>query len=173
MSKQILIILLIGLGAFITSCKSSEPYPDYKVGEGVEIYLAKQLNSFDWDTDYTQINLDTIQLREKPFIRYNDIKKYDLQNHTMELQLPFEDLDGFQQSVYGHMFIVTLDGKKIYAGFLIPLLSSVSINWVMISEPIDGRSNKLPIYFRNQDSSKDPRLNNELVERLRKDKKLL
>jgi hypothetical protein len=82
-----------------------------------------------------------------------------------------DKIKGYKPSVYGHMFIVTVDKERIYCGFFRPLLSSAMLDWVIIDEAIDGKSKNLPVYFINADPEKDPRADSRIVERLTKDRK--
>jgi hypothetical protein len=134
-----IIFTFIGTGLIFSGCETSNPRPYYSIGQGLEIYMAKHINSFNSGLDYTQIVLDTVQLQEKPIISYNDIKKYNLQNHVAELTITVDKIKGYKPSVYGHMFIVTVDKERIYCGFFRPLLSSAMLDWVIIDEAIDGK----------------------------------
>jgi hypothetical protein len=157
-----------------SGCESSQPKPNYLVGQGVEIYLAQKVNSFKPDIDYTQINLDTIQLEPQPFLSYNQIKFYDPDNYTAKLTIPLAQLNGFQPRVNGHMFVVTVDEKRLYCGFIQPSLSSAYLNWVVINEPLEdeGKEKDLKIHFNFPLADKDPRNNPEIIARLQKDGKL-
>ncbi|QHT66651.1 hypothetical protein GXP67_08265 [Rhodocytophaga rosea] len=157
-----------------SGCESASPKPEYSTGQGVEIYLAKQVNSYKWDIDYSQLNLDTIQLQTKPFLSYNQIKSYNPDNNTATLTIPLSQLSGFQTSVHGHMFVVTVDGKRQYCGFIQPLYSSAYLPWIVINEPLEaeGKDKNLKIHFNSQAANQDPRNNPEIIERLQKDGKL-
>jgi hypothetical protein len=157
------------------ACNSERTQPVYKSGEGVEIYLAKHTNPYDYSINYTAINLDTIQLQDEPLIRYNDIKKYNLQNHEAELNIPAKSINKFQPHVYGHMFVLTVDKQRIYCGFILPTLSSAIDQWVMIREPLGDEANekKLPIHFVSQQPNQDPRSDQRIISRLNEDGKLI
>ena len=157
-----------------SGCESSQPKPNYSIGEGVELYLAQQVNPFDQDIDYTQINLDTVQLQAKPFLSYNQIKAYNPDNYTATLTVPLSQLSGYQSNVRGHMFVVTVDGKRIYCGFIQPLISSAYLNWIVINEPLvsEGKDKNLKINFNSLTADKDPRNNPEIIDRLEKEGKL-
>ena len=161
----VLVLLLSG-------CETSTQSPKYAAGQGVEIYLAKYINSFNYTLDYTKINLDTIQLQENPLIPYNYIKTYNPQNHIVELNITVDNIKGFKPRVNGHMFVITVDKERIYCGFFRPSISSAMFNWIIIDEAIDSKSKTLPIYFIHDEPEKDPRADDRIIARLSKDGKL-
>jgi hypothetical protein len=171
--KHLFIYFLLS-SLLISGCDSSQPKPDVPIGQGVEIYLAQQVNPFKWDTDYSQVNLDTIQLQPQPFLSYNQIKAYNPETHTATLTIALEKLSGYQPNVYGHMFVVTVDSKRKYCGFIQPLYSSAFLHWIVINEPLEaeGKDKNLKIHFNAQAANQDPRNKPEIIARLRKDGKL-
>ncbi len=171
---KLLYLASLFLYLMLSGCNTENAKPDYKIGEGVEIYLAKNTNPFDYKIDYAEINLDTIQLQEVPIIRYNHIEKYVLTNHVAKLNVPAESINKFKPHVYGHMFVVTVNKQRVYCGFIFPSNSSAVPQWVMISEPMEAekKENKLAIHFIHQQQNLDPRSDNRIINRLRADGKL-
>lgn len=100
-----------------------------------EIYLTESHLSYSSSIDYGDIDLDTIVLKDSPFLSTNDIKSYDTVHHILNLKKSKRELDYPASSVYGHMFVVLIDKNPVYCGFFWSLLSSVPCNWIMIEEP--------------------------------------
>jgi len=141
---------------------------------GVEIYLTKQNTKMFYLTDYTTINLDTIELEAKPYIKYADILYYDTTQHIIGLRYSHHNLSFDSVAVLGRMFVVTLNGQAQYCGFLWAAISSIPCNWVFMEEPID----ELITYKQNEVQLKlmypqtvDPRCNPEIFARLKADGK--
>ena len=124
--------------------------------------------------DYSKTDFDTILIEDTPILRYNDLIKYDT-NHKLTLAISHDSIKFENLSVYGTMFIVTLDKTPIYCGFYWPVISSVPCNWVYIEEPfyeLDSlEDNELKISFSTQQYT-DPRLDYRIIERLKKDGKI-
>lgn len=172
--KYLISLFCISSLLLLSNCHSSTPRPDFKPGQGVEIYLASHVNSFNPDIDYSKISIDTVQLQAQPFLAYNQIKSYHRANHTFVLTIPVSRLTGYQPRVNGHMFVVTIDKQPVYCGFVQPAISSFYVPWVMISDPMMAQPAEtvLKIYFNSPVQEKDPRNHQILTQRLQQDGKL-
>ena len=146
------------------------------IGEGIEIYLTKIPMTNDYTINYSKINLDTLSLLETPLLLYDDIKTYEKSSHMLSLNISSEKLNVPITSVYGRMFVVTLNKVPIYCGFKWPLISSATCSYVFIVDPleeVDGlESNQIQIQFTNPKFT-DPRSDPRILDRLRKDGKLI
>jgi len=170
MKTKLIMTVLIGL--LIISCDNSN---DIKIGNGLEIYLTKTAYISNLQKDYSSMNLDTVVLQDAPILKYKDISSYDTLTHKLTLAISHDSLKIGQASVYGRMFIVTIDKKPIYCGFKWPIISSIPCNWVFIEEPYDGldnlKDNEIEISFQSKQYT-DPRNDKRIIDRLKKDGKL-
>ena len=173
MKTKLTLITLICL--IIISCEKSNDYNKFDLGTGIELYLTVKPYSHNLYKDYGLINFDTILLSDKPFLRYNDLIKYDTITHKLTLGISHDSLKIGDAGVYGRMFVVTIDKKPIYCGFKWPVYSSVPCNWIFIEEPYQSldnlNDNEIVISF-NSSVYKDPRLDKRIVERLKNDGKI-
>ncbi|MGD9993289.1 MAG: hypothetical protein AB7S69_08315 [Salinivirgaceae bacterium] len=167
-SPILLVCLLAG------SC-DKDNNSDFNLGEGIEIYRTQTPYYANLDQDYSQVDFDTILLENTPVLRYNHLLKYDTANHKLTLAVSHDSLKIGVATVYGRMFVLTIDKEPVYCGFYWPLISSIPCPWVFIVEPyyeLDGLAdNEIMIRFNSQHYS-DPRLDSRLLERLKKDNKL-
>jgi hypothetical protein len=146
-----------------------------EIGEGMEIYLTKSPKTNDYSIDYNKLKIDTIELDPLPIIKYNEITSYSKASHTMKLSINTDEVKSDIKSVYGRMFILTLDKKPIYCGFMWPLVSSATCSHVFIFDKLvgpNGEKNIMKIKFTNP-TYFDPRSNSKLMSRLRDDNKLI
>ena len=125
--------------------------------------------------DYGTVDFDTILLLDTPILRYNDLKKYDTLTHKLTLGISHDSLKIGDASVYGRMFVVTIDQEPIYCGFKWPVISSIPCNWVYIEEPYEDldnlNNNEIVISFSSEQYI-DPRLDRRIVDRLKQDGKI-
>ena len=170
MKTYVLILILTGF-LFITCEKNVEK--DFSIGEGLEIYLTEIPYSRNLYLDYSTIDFDTLALLKAPVLRYNDILKYNILNHKVTLKISHDSLKIGEAGVYGRMFVVTIDKNPIYCGFYWPVISSVPCGWVYINEPYfeldDLNDNEFIISFSGEYS--DPRTDNRIIDRLKRDRK--
>lgn len=156
------------------SCEM-ENASNYKAGEGFEIYRTQTPYFSDLYTDYSKTDFDTILMEDSPILRYKDLLSYDTANHKLTLSISHDSIKFENLSVYGTMFIVTMDKTPVYCGFYWPVISSVPCNWVYIQEPyyeLDNlEDNEIVISFSSLQHN-DPRLDDVIVERLKKDNKI-
>ena len=156
----------------IISCDNTN---DIKIGNGLEIYLTKTAYSSNLQKDYSSMSLDTVALLPEPILMYKDILSYDTLAHKLTLAISHDSLKIGQASVYGRMFIVTIDKKPIYCGFKWPVISSVPCNWIYIEEPYEAldnlKNNEIVISFQTNQYT-DPRNDKRIIDRLKKDGKL-
>jgi hypothetical protein len=100
---------------------------------------------------------------------------YDTVQHKLTLDISHDSLKIGVANVYGRMFVVTIDSEPVYCGFKWPVISSVPCSWVYIAEPyyeLDSLNDKeIVISFSGQQQN-DPRLDDRIVSRLKKDKKI-
>ncbi|MFH0761938.1 MAG: hypothetical protein V2A67_10590 [Bacteroidota bacterium] len=168
-------LLLASAFAFLTMASVSCMKDRFDVGEGFEIYLTVTPYSDNLSIDYSQVDLDTFLLQDTPILRYNDLLKYDTITHTLTLGISHDSLEVGNASVYGRMFMVTVDSKPIYCGFKWPVYSSVAPNWVFIEEPFEAldslNDNEIIIKFMS-DELTDPRLDKRIVDKLKADGKI-
>ncbi len=147
----------------------------YNIGEGIEIYRTQTPYYANLDQDYSQVDFDTILLENTPMLRYNHLLTYDTASHTLTLDISHDSLMIGDASLYGRMFVLTIDKEPVYCGFYWLLISSIPCPWVFIEEPyyeLDGLAdNEIRIQF-NATRYSDPRLDSRLVERLKKDHKI-
>jgi hypothetical protein len=102
------------------------------------------------------------------------MKAYNDNTYTATLTVALSQLSGYQPNIYGHMFVLTVDGKRMYCGFVQPLISSAYLQWIVINEPleVEGKNRNLKINFNLPAPDKDPRNKSEIIERFQKDGKL-
>ena len=102
-----------------------------------EIYMTKDQISYNGSIDYSQINLDTIDLGDTPLLTMDDIESYDTVNHIINLKKSKDNLDFPSPRVFGQMFVVLVDKNPKYCGFFWSIMSSVPCNWIFIEDPIE------------------------------------
>ena len=100
-----------------------------------EIYVTKNRISYNFQTDYSTINLDTIELNDTPFLTSNEIESYDTVNHIINLKIPVDSLDFSDTPVYGQMFVVLVNKESVYCGFFWSAISSVPCQWIYMEDP--------------------------------------
>ena len=165
-------IMAVLISFLIISCDNTN---DIKIGNGLEIYLTKTAYSSNLQKDYSSMSLDTVALLPEPILMYKDILSYDTLAHKLTLAISHDSLKIGQASVYGRMFIVTIDKKPIYCGFKWPVISSVPCNWIYIEEPYEAldnlKNNEIVISFQTNQYT-DPRNDKRIIDRLKKDGKL-
>jgi hypothetical protein len=169
-------ILIFLISSIVLGCTDTSSNLSTEIGEGIEIYLTKSAKANDYNIDYDKLRLDTFTLQDIPVLKYGDIIKYNPSSHTMTLRFSSDNLEVDIRSVYGSMFIVTLDKKPIYCGFFWPLISSATCSHVFILEnwpDPDGKFSKKIIFNFSNISSQDPRNDARIIERLKKDGKLI
>jgi len=173
MKTKLTIITLICL--IVISCDKHNDDNKFDIGKGFELYLTVTPYSHNLYKDYSNINFDTILLANKPFLRYNDLIKYDTITNKLTLGISHDSLKIGNAGVYGRMFVVTIDKEPIYCGFKWPLFSSVPCNWVFIEEPYKSldnlNDNEIVISF-NSSVYKDPRMDKRIIGRLKTDGKI-
>jgi hypothetical protein len=174
MNKHFSFLILISL--LFLDCSKNSTVSGWDIGEGFEIYITKTPLSNDYSVDYSKLNLDTIALQDIPILRYDDLKSYEKSGHKLTLNISSDKLKVDNTGVYGRMFVVTIDKTAIYCGFKWPLTSSATCSYVSILDPyaeIDGlKSNEILIQYNNPNLA-DPRLDSRILDRLRKDGKLI
>ncbi len=170
-TNSLFVILICSL---FLNCTKNTTLKSWEIGEGIEIYLTKTPKTNDYSIDYINLKLDTIVLEGLPILRYNDIISYKKSSHTMTLNINSDEVDSGIKSVFGRMFIITVDKKPIYCGFMWPLTSSATCSHVYILEKLvgtDGNKNEITINFTNP-TDPDPRSDVRIIDRLKKDEKL-
>jgi hypothetical protein len=159
----------------ICSCEKHNETKNFAIGEGFELYLTVKPYIHNLYLDYSTVNFDTILLEDAPFLRYNDVLKYDTLSHKLTLGVNHDSLKIGEAGVYGRMFVATIDRKPIYCGFKWPVYSSVPCNWVFIEEPYQSldhlNDNEIVISIRSG-AANDPRLDRRIVNRLKADGKI-
>jgi hypothetical protein len=167
--------MLLTLTFVVCSC-SKEKSSKTSIGQGFEIYMPKRDLHASYGVDYSKIKLDTIELQEIPILKYDDIQKYDTATHTITLPFLKNKLLFRSTSVYGNMFVVTLDKKPIYCGFHWPSISSAIPIYVFIRDVNFPAPDVLDTQIRiglMSTIDMDPRKNEKLIARLKMDKKIL
>jgi hypothetical protein len=173
MKAHLTILVMINL--LITSCEKDNGNFNFDTGEGFEIYMTVTPFSHNLDMDYGVVDFDTILLSDTPILRYNDLRKYDTLHHKLTLGISHDSLKIGNASVYGQMFVVTIDKEPIYCGFKWPVISSIPCNWVYIEEPyydLDSLDDKEIVIGFNSQQYADPRLDNRIVNKLIEDGKI-
>lgn len=159
----------------IISCVNDDEDPIPEKGTGFEIYLTEEPYMNNLLFDYSHVNFDTILLADEPMLYYSDLLMYDTVQHKLTLDISHDSLKIGVANVYGRMFVVTIDSEPVYCGFKWPVISSVPCSWVYIAEPyyeLDSLNDKeIVISFSGQQQN-DPRLDDRIVSRLKKDKKI-
>jgi hypothetical protein len=172
MKTKINLTVLISL--LIMSCEK-DGNKSFAIGEGFEIYSTETYYIHNLEMDYGTVDFDTILLLDTPILRYNDLKKYDTLTHKLTLGISHDSLKIGDASVYGRMFVVTIDQEPIYCGFKWPVISSIPCNWVYIEEPYEDldnlNNNEIVISFSSEQYI-DPRLDRRIVDRLKQDGKI-
>jgi hypothetical protein len=129
------ILLVLSLITLIQVSCIDESNVDSIDKDDFEIYITKDLIHYDYRVDYSSFNLDTIPLAETPFLTMEGIKSYDTVNHIINLKESKYILIYPSPSVYGQMFVLTIDKTPVYCGFFWSNFSSVLCNWIFIEEP--------------------------------------
>lgn len=140
-----------------------------------EIYMTKNQIPYNDSIDYSQINLDAIDLSDTPFLTLDDIESYDTVNHIINLKKSKNDLAFPSPSVFGQMFVVLVDKNPQYCGFFWSIISSVPCNWIFIEDPneLNGLTeNQIQInagypdfsHFHSNDPRNSPTILNSLYE---------
>ena len=80
------ILIVLSLITLIQLSCSDESNLDSFDSKDFEIFLTKNQVSYNSSIDYSQINLDTIDLSSTPFLTMNDIESYDTINHIINLK---------------------------------------------------------------------------------------
>ena len=172
MKTKLILTVLISL--LIMSCEK-DGNKSFAIGEGFEIYFTETYYIHNLEMDYGTVDFDTILLLDTPILRYNDLKKYDTLTHKLTLGISHDSLKIGDASVYGRMFVVTIDQEPIYCGFKWPVISSIPCNWVYIEEPYEDldnlNNNEIVISFSSEQYI-DPRLDRRIVDRLKQDGKI-
>jgi len=132
---QFLILSVLSLIALVLLSCSDKSNLDAIANSEFEIYLAKNLISYNSSIDYDKINLDTIGLNDMPFLTMSNIESYDTVNHIINLKKSKDNLDFPSPGVYGQMFVVVVDKAPVYCGFFWSIISSVPCNWIFIEDP--------------------------------------
>lgn len=164
--------ILVLICLLFASCSHNK---DFEIGEGFEIYLSTIPYHYRYQTDYKNIDFDTIDLQGTPVLRYNDLQKYDTLIHKLTLGISHDSLKIGDAGVYGRMFVVTIDKEPIYCGFKWPVLSSVGCNWIFIEEPyteLDQLEDDEIVISRSSNVDPDPRRDRRIVDRLKADGKI-
>jgi hypothetical protein len=172
MKPKLTLTVLISL--IIISCEKDDNN-NFAIGEGFEIYPTVTYYIHNLEIDYNTVDFDTILLSDTPILRYNDLKKYDTLTHKLTLGISHDSLKIGDASVYGRMFVVTIDKEPIYCGFKWPVISSIPCNWVFIMEPyedLDNLNDKEIVISFISEQYIDPRLDRRIVNRLKQDAKI-
>jgi hypothetical protein len=144
-------------------------------GEVFSIYLVAdpQISSSDLD-DWS---LDALPLAEPPLISIEDILVYDWENQafdvTEESNRRLFEVVGGSVPVNGRPFVVVAKDERIYVGAFWTLASSLSIDGVVIEEPVfkDDATIKLvlgyptEVFFTGEDPRGDARILEALTEK--------
>ena len=172
MKPKLTLTVLISL--IIISCEKDDNN-NFAIGEGFEIYPTVTYYTHNLEIDYSTVDFDTILLSDTPILRYNDLKKYDTLTHKLTLGISHDSLKIGDASVYGRMFVVTIDKEPIYCGFNWPVISSIPCNWVFIMEPyedLDNLNDKEIVISFISEQYIDPRLDRRIVNGLKQDGKI-
>ena len=113
--------------------------------------------------------LDELPLQASPIISQDDILTYDGDSHVFTLApAAMERLAGWALPIAGSPFVVTVDGRPIYAGAFWTPLSSLSFDGVVLLTGPDGSpfgddfrielGYPGPDFFNGEDPRGDPRI---------------
>lgn len=135
-----------------------------------EIYVTKYAITYNSLIDYSQFNLDTIQLMDTPLITSNQIESYDSANHIINLKIPVDSLTFPVIPVFGQMFVVVVNKVPQYCGFFWTLASSVPCRWLVILD--SNEKSQIQISTGYPDNSwftgNDPRNSSEIISDFKK-----
>lgn len=152
------IFVMLFLFAALTACTSSstdEPaasLPPSAEPAALGIYLVKQENQADLTFP---IDFDSVELQERPIIGIDDIRMYNQETHTIELE-PYHLMEiGWRT---GDPFVLCVGKDRIYGGsFYHPLSSSISPG-IIIRLPLVPKENPyVTIEALLLDDQDDPR----------------
>lgn len=169
------ITIIAAFCIFFVACEKVNTDSEFPIGKGFEIYLTEYPYIDNLDMDYSKIDFDTISLSDSPILQYNDLLNYDTITHKLTLAITHDALNIGDAGVYGRMFVVTIDKVPVYCGFKWIVISSIPCNWVYIEEPyqeLDNLGNKEIVIRFNSWQYNDPRLDNRIIDRLKKDGKI-
>ena len=173
--KFLMLLFLLVLFLFETSCHKNSSTLSPDGDNGLCIYTT-DVNAHP-EYLYHEFDVSDLQIKGDPLISYSDILAYDLDSHVLTLTMPRDSL-AVEKKVQGVPFIVTLDGRKMYGGWFWTVLSSAVCNGVVIvlDDPGDHlQANQIRIrlgypsekFFKG----KDPRNNQQIINRLYRDHK--
>lgn len=112
--KNVILLLLI---CFLWSCdKNDDDYLFKGDGTQINIYLVK-----DGQVDYSQtdIDLETLELEETPWLKHSEIEFYDWSSHMFFLNIEKE-----KGKYSGRHFVIKADNKPLLLGIFFPSYAS-------------------------------------------------
>ncbi len=171
---------------FTFSCKkNSSTSNDYPLAQntqnnndeiGLEFYFTSNEINFNQDFNLNDFDFATQQLEADPFITYNDIQYFDANENIFILNKTYQELGNGNISVYGKLFIATIDQEPVFYGFLWPPYSSVRCPSTFLTPSFDVCDNiagkALKLYFDSNDSDIEGEVENKIIERLFTDNKI-
>ncbi|MBS0000071.1 MAG: hypothetical protein KFF73_13915 [Cyclobacteriaceae bacterium] len=172
--KTRMAIMILYIFQFI-SCDGEKNDKMYPIGAGFEIYDTVNPYSYNLESDYSIVNFDTVQLKQIPILKYEDLIKYDTSAHKLTIDVSHNSLKIDNAGVNGRMFVVTLDNQPVYCGFKWPVISSVPCHWIYIEEPyeeLDGLLDSEIVISFSTENYPDPRLDKRIIDRLTADGKI-
>jgi hypothetical protein len=163
--SAVLVIILTGLFS-CTEKSENDGANRYLEIDGLDpdafaIYLAKNPVPYNNSTDYSSFDINTVELADVPLLTSSAIESYDSVDHIISLKEQNSLLSVPSTSVQGQMFVVTLNKKPVYCGFLWPIYSSVGCSWITIEYPfgINGLENEQIQIREGWSNENDPRNN--------------
>lgn len=135
------IVFLIDVALLLAACTTSTPTPVKETTEGFAIYLPARKIAAD---EILKVNLDNLELGDRPIVSIDDIVAYSKDTHEIELTpLAYERIKSLKVPTTGIPFVVCVDRQPVYGGAFWVGYSSQSFEGVVIDTL--GAEQKLPI----------------------------
>lgn len=146
-----LIALVMGVIILLGACTKSTPAPTTGATEGFAFYLpAHEIPT----NDILRINLNDLELSDRPIISLDDIVTYSKNTHEIELtSAACERIRSLEISVRGLPFAACVDRQPIYGGAFWVGYSSVSFNGIAIDVLCCDQSHSLRIQLGYPESA--------------------
>ena len=168
--KSLIAISLIVI--LLTACQTVPTEAPAPSGQAFELYLVADEEMRG--PDLQDVELSELPLTQNPLIRTDDVISYIWDHHVLKITE-----EAYQKILFlysaglptdGLPFVVISNGERIYAGALWTPASSLSLDGVVIMQPLDPSN--MPLFislgyptieaFTGEDPRDDPRLQHAL-----------
>jgi hypothetical protein len=135
---NITIILSLIILIIFSSCNK------YRDIEGtVDFYLLESYETLD---NSCGIDESTVETKNKPFIKYDDLLSYNSKRHYFKISdNAIKSIKNMDLSVFGIAFGIKANNELIYTGYFWPSYSSASCDWIVIDPLMISNNGKLYI----------------------------